>query len=857
MNVFSKVTLKGLLKNRTRTIVTIIGVILSVSMITAVTAFISSLQNYLIENAIASEGNWHVEFINVDSDFLDSISQNQAVNNFAVTQQYDLSGFPDESEEQISHLYIQGFDDEAFEMFFINVKEGRLPQNETELIVSQGNHFKCEIGEEMTLHFYYYNHEENTYITNETRTYTIVGAYHGPERAAKTRIEPQTTGFSGEYSIFIELKNPRNVYEFAEKNIDAFRDDVFGNKYEYKLNRELLRALGILSNENFNAVLYSLASILITLIMFGSVSLIYNSFAISVSERTRQFGMLSSVGATKKQLRKSVLFEGLCIGIVGIPLGILAGITGIAVVLKIIGDILNNIIFGSIPISLSVSIEAIAIAALIGILTIMISAYFPANRATRVTAIESIRQSADIKIKANEVRTFKLTEKLLGVPGMLSFKNFKRNKKRYRATILSLFVSVVLFISAGAFGMYLRQMSTRLLDDFPYDVLIQTHNNHHEFDDSQFLSFFNLFKNYDDVYDGAYWKTLIANTRIDENLLSDRFLNRGFSISSVDHEYPVVSVHLIDDMTYKNWLNELSLSQSDFMEQTGRYLMIAKINSFEREHGNDYMRAVSYDILNTAQPMEITLGFSDFGRADDTNEYESKAVTVHFVDSFPHQMGRNSFTGYFLFAPYSHSEYFDFQIPADAPSTVSHIMTFFSDNALKMLEDMRDALGEHLNLRNDSTHNYFLSSIAEEQEQNRRIMLVINVFVYGFVILISLITIANVFNTITTNINLRRREFAMLKSVGMTDGGLNKMIIYECMCYGVNALLFGLPVSFGVTWLIYNGVMKGIDVPFTLPWSSIGIAVSSVFLIVFVTMMYAVSKIKKENTIDALRNEVL
>ena len=121
--------------------------------------------------------------------------------------------------------------------------------------------------------------------------------------------------------------------------------------------------------------------------------------------------------------------------------------------------------------------------------------------------------------------------------------------------------------------------------------------------------------------------------------------------------------------------------------------------------------------------------------------------------------------------------------------------------------------------------------------------------------LISLIAAANVFNTITTNINLRRREFAMLKSVGMTAKGMNKMMNFECIMYGTKALIYGLPVSAGVTFLIYRAINEGIDTDFFIPWRAVIIAVLSVFIVVFSTMMYSMSKIKKDNPIDALKNE--
>ena len=93
----------------------------------------------------------------------------------------------------------------------------------------------------------------------------------------------------------------------------------------------LLRYYGVTANDQLRMTLFSLAGIIMSVIIIGSVALIYNAFAISVSERARHLGMLSSVGATKKQKRNSVFFEGAVIGAISIPIGILAGIAGIGI----------------------------------------------------------------------------------------------------------------------------------------------------------------------------------------------------------------------------------------------------------------------------------------------------------------------------------------------------------------------------------------------------------------------------------------------------------------------------------------------------------------------------------------------
>ena len=159
-------------------------------------------------------------------------------------------------------------------------------------------------------------------------------------------------------------------------------------------------------------------------------------------------------------------------------------------------------------------------------------------------------------------------------------------------------------------------------------------------------------------------------------------------------------------------------------------------------------------------------------------------------------------------------------------------------------------------VENGLSKNY-LTDYAEGVEENRTLILIINVFSYGFVVLISLIAAANVFNTVSTNISLRRREFAMLKSVGMSNKEMSRMMNFECVLYGSRALLYGLPISAVITWFIYRVMSNVFSVGYYLPWGAIMIAVFSVFLVVFATMMYSMRKIKADNPIDALKNENL
>ena len=233
-------------------------------------------------------------------------------------------------------------------------------------------------------------------------------------------------------------------------------------------NSDLLNYYGATTFFSVNRMIYSFAVILLLMISFGSVSLIYNSFSISVAERTRQFGILKSIGATRKQIRDSVLYEALVLCAVGIPLGLLVGCLGIGITLYCLRDSFGFLMGESgnaLQMHFVLNGWALLAAAGIGLVTAIISAWIPAKRAVRVSPVEAIRQTKDVKLRGREVRTSRLTEKLFGFSGMLAAKNFKRNRKRYRSTVVGLFLSVTLFISASSFCAYLTDAVDQLGGD--------------------------------------------------------------------------------------------------------------------------------------------------------------------------------------------------------------------------------------------------------------------------------------------------------------------------------------------------------------------------------------------------------
>ena len=675
-------------------------------------------------------------------------------------------------------------------------------------------------------------------VTNTAKMYTVVGMYERPgfeEHSAPgytliTKDDSRNSASS--YSLFVTLKNPRQIKAYTN-NINGTQTLVF--------NDYVLRFMGVSDNKLFNALLYTVGGILVAIIMVGSIFLIYNSFYISLNERTQQFGILSSVGATAKQLRNSVLFEGLCIGIVGIPIGILAGIASIGLVIPIVAEKFKSILYSTVPLSLSVSLSAIAAAAVVSLITILISAYIPARKAANTPIVESIRQTNEIKTEAKAVKTSSLAQRMYGLEGTLALKNFKRNKRRYRSIVLSLILSIILFVSGSAFRTTLKRLSDRLIMDIDYDILLTAEN----MDDSEMFQLYDKLKNTDGVYESSYQTVYAYTSTVKESELSDSYRKyRGATTPDETISFPT-DIQFIEDGEYLHFIKKLGLPPEEYYGQNGKLIAVAKQRVEQNDGPNEPLDLFASHSMTLHVSPEID---------NKTSSEHDQTITVTFTDTYPvdpppKQQSQKSSYVFMVVAPYSLKERFE------APDIHSITgLSFLSKDHTQTVAEMESIIQNA-----GITSPYTLYNVYEIVEQYRSLTFVIDVFTYVFVIMISLIAVANVFNTISTNIRLRRRELAMLRSVGMSDRDFNKMMNFECVFYGMRALIFGLPIAGIISWLIYLGLVsveKIDNFVFVFPWGSMAISVISVLFIVFVTMLYAIRRIQRENIIDALRDDM-
>ena len=867
MNIFNKVTLQSMKKSRTRTIVTVIGVALSAAMITAVSTFAVSLQNYMVNGAIQKYGGWHVEFLDVPPSFVREQAADSRVADTAAFEEIGYAVLEGGKNPDKPYLFLAGFSPDTYASLPVNLISGRLPENSGEILipahVAANGGVGYQVGDRLTLQVGSrrkggavlgqhdpYSPEEtlagvepagrDTLALGAEKTYKVVGICERPafEEATApgytviTRWDGTDTGDN--LSVFVTLKQPRQVRSYAE--------GVPGS-YARVFNDDVLRFMGLSDDAIFNGLLYSVVGILVALIMAGSIFLIYNSFTISLNDRVRQFGILLSVGATRKQLQNSVLFEGLCIGALGSPIGILVGIPGIKLVLSLVSANFGNIMYDTVPLTLKVSVPVLAAAAAVSMATILISAYIPARKAAGAPVMECIRQTGEVRLSAGMVKTSKLAARILGLEGTLALKNFKRNRRRYRSIVLSLTLSVVLLVTASTFSSHLKRAAEGAVVDSDYDICFCAR----DMDEGELFALYDKLRTADGVYESSYQAVAAYTAAVNTEDFSEGYReSAGYGPGGEVVELPM-DVQFIEDKLYWDFIESLGLPREKFTGPDAPLLAVAKAKKAdEGETGKS-------SLINMFAKPGISLSLKPVmdGGAE-TRAGLGRNVVLTFVDTIPLDTlpkPPSEVTPYVFLAvaPYG--------LKADFVSSGTRTdlgLTFRSENPSQSTAEMETMI------RGTGTAcGYTLYNMQKMLEQNRNITFVVDVFTYVFVAMISLIAVANVFNTISTNIRLRRRELAMLRSIGMSDRDFRKMMSFECILYGARTLFLGLPMAGVLSWLIYRWmVWGGAEIDFMFPWDSMGISVLGVFLAVFVTMLYAVGRIRKENIIDALRDDM-
>ena len=846
MSILNDLTIKNLKLNKKRTIVTIVGIILSTALMVGIGLLFSSFQDYMIRETISYNGKYEAEYGDVSLDKLNSIDKKDF--SYFYQKPIGFSKF-DSANEYKPYIYISSVDKEYFNE--LHLISGRFAENDSELVIS--NHINTnggasyKIGDIITLKYgerviegvntlanNEYYEEETLNIVGE-KTYTIVGIversnFEDYSASGYSTFTLDMNDKDGTVNVFVMFNNKKKIIKQSE---DLAKKLGYNNAISY--NSTLLALYGESTYGNIMKSMITMIVIMLSLVSIGCIVVIYNSFAISVMERKKEFGLLSSIGATKKQLSYTVFFEALIEGIIGIILGIGGAYIGIGTVILIINNLIGDILV--LKLNLVTNIVFIIIPVIFMILVIFISALVPSRRAAKVSPIEAIRQNDDIKINKKKIKTGKLVNKLFGIEGEIALKNIKRNKKKYRVTIVSLFISIVLFISFSSYMNYTIDTASSVMGEVPYDYQISYFGDDNDIDALDKISEIiksNDVKEY--VSYSASNLSIIGNyTYSDEYLDFYKSAYGDDGIKALTNlKYQYISIYILDDISYNKYKELIGLDKDS----------VILLNKFKGvSYGNN--KRVNYDIpvINNGDINIKICNFDDNDEDVDTTKYCNKKIDNIFITN-------KSFD---LIEEFSYMSDFKLIVNKKLYDNISDSGTHYTQfNIISDNTDNIDKLTKEL----DKYDNVNYTNVKESMKQANNMILVVKILMYGFIGLITLIGVTSVFNTISTSMALRKREFAVLRSIGLTRKGFNKILFFESLFFGLKSLIYAIPVSLGVTIIIHYALADMMSInSIVIPWKAIIISIVSVFVIVLLTMMYSTSKIKKHNIIEQIREE--
>lgn len=860
MNILNKLTNKHLIMNKKRTIVTIVGIILSTALMVGMGLLLSTFRESMVQEVIMSGGDYNARIDNISKNNLVMISNNSDIEHYITRNYLGYARIPDNEIKS----YFKAFSIDTAYMSHLTLLEGHLPTNNKEIIVPKYLYEQYQellkIGNTITLSFgdRYYNNEpltprngytEGEYINNpKNYTFTIVGVIerdYYEDREIGCFI--YTTGIpSNNMDIFITYKNVNSTYENTRdiaKSLGIIKEEDYYRRIEY--NTSLLALYGVSSYRNLINSMAGMLIIMLSLVSIACIIVIYNSFAISVMERKKQFGLFASIGATKRQIKSTVLYEAIIVSLIGIPLGILSAYLGIYIVVLIMNNLLKGMF--SVGFHLSTYPLFIIIPIIFMIITIFISALIPAKRASKISPIEAIRLNDDIKIKGKKVKSPKFIKKIFGIEGDIAYKNMRRNKKKYRITVVSLFISIVLFISFSGYITYALASTNSYLAIPDVDILIRydkkfsdpkiieeikssiKDNEYMEFDTRYFYTDTDMYN----TYTKNYQKFLVNN---DFYTTHDTKYIRGINFIIMSND------------TYHTYLNRIGKKEELPILYNNFNYIIYSSGSRKSYQMDKYNGSISK--INILSLIEDN---SNIDTENALNNYEE----LFQIDNY--YISNDNFIGLSLF-----------------DSNVQEVIIISENMAreYKILTDNEESSHDYTSIQIKSSsytdidkllkeyettgklNNIYYNNIKEDLKTENNMIIAIKILVYGFITLVTLIGVTSVFNTINTSIALRRKEFAVLRSIGLTPKGFNKILCFESLFFGIKSLIYAIPVSCGIIFLMYLSMRNTVELnTILIPWKSIFLAIILDFLVITISMSYATKKVKKDNILDAIREE--
>lgn len=937
MNLMKTLTLKNLKLNRKRTIVTIVGIILATALLSALVTLVSSFQYSMIEYQKQKDGDFHVKFSNVKMSELSEFKNNRNIESTFETMGMGFAKLDGCKNEDKPYAYVMATDEAGFERGCFNLIEGRMAKNEDEIVIPRhlktNGRIDIKVGDEITLDIgkrydsntegviwenSAYEHEAETLTDTVTKHYKVVGIMERPgygmedysaagytfvtysdelaaidngTKSEKSEADTTLTVYSrytqkalrnkdavtadiiGVDEKLFEKANNSSVEMSAEES-DRFLKEMENAKYDIYMNRYLISYECVFPIDGSFKALFTVAAVVALIIILTSVYCIKNSFNISITEKIRQYGMLASVGATRRQIKSSVKTEAAMLGVVGIPVGTMSGILASLILVKVV----NALSAGWLNFALSfhTSLPALILAVILSIATIYFSATGSARKAAKVTPLEAIRNTKEIKIKSSKLKTPAIIGRIWGIGGVISYKNIKRNNKKYRTTVTSIVICSVTFIVISYFMSMAFSMVGMSYASADYNIGINmSYKKDIHIDIEKLSKLVSGIEGVDDYLVGAGYDFDVDKPEYTKEY--GEYCRQVYDNSEdVSQEFLIT---VLDDKSYDKYASDAGIKNADtgailvnkctfdvYNEKSSKYVK-EEMELYKYKAGdtiecgyNMYDDASSDDNAVEGGTESSTEDNSGYVDEETINKGVRKTVDVTIAgvtDKVP-----TCYNGYgntsLLFMNQKGFE----SLWADGksgnefkPGNAIYSAYVVAENADEYQDTFEKETEENPEY---SQISFYVSNLDKEMRDEKSLFTLLGVFAYGLIVVIALIGITNIINTLSTGMELRSREFATLRSIGMTDKQFAGMVRLESVFISVKALVIGVPLGILISYLLCV-IMNRMDgaIIYEPPYKAIILCIVVVIMLIYAIMKLSMTKLRHNNIIETIKNENL
>lgn len=936
MNLMKTLTLKNLKLNRKRTIVTIVGIILATALLSALVTLVSSFQYSMIEYQKQKDGDFHVKFSNVKMSELSEFKNNRNIESTFETMGMGFAKLNGCKNEDKPYAYVMATDEAGFERGCFNMIEGRMAKNEDEIVIPRhlktNGRIDIKVGDEITLDIgkrydsntegviwenSAYEHEAETLTDTVTKHYKVVGIMERPGYGMEdysaagytfvTYSDELAAIDNGTKSEASEADTTLTVYsrytKKALRNKDAVTADIIGvdeklfakannssvemsaeesdrflkemenAKYDIYMNGYLISYECVFPIDGSFKALFTVAAVVALIIILTSVYCIKNSFNISITEKIRQYGMLASVGATRRQIKSSVKTEAAMLGVVGIPVGTMSGILASFILVKVV----NALSAGWLNFALSfhTSLPALILAVILSIATIYFSATGSARRAAKVTPLEAIRNTKEIKIKSSKLKTPAIIGRIWGIGGVISYKNIKRNNKKYRTTVTSIVICSVTFIVISYFMSMAFSVVGMSYASADYNIGINmSYEKDIHIDIEKLSKLVSGIEGVDDYLVGAGYDFDVRKPKYTKEY--GEYCRQVYDNSEDVSQMFLITV--LDDKSYDKYASDAGIKNAaagailvnkgtfDVYNENSLKYVKKEMELYKYKAGdtiecgyNVYDDASSDDNAAEGDTESSTGDNSGYVDEETINNGVRKTLDVTIAgvtDRVP--IGYKSYSYATLL--FMNQKGFE-SLWADGKSNelkqryVSYSAYVVAENA----DEYQDTFEKETEGNPEySQISFYVSNLDKQMRDEKSLFTLLGVFAYGLIVVIALIGITNIINTLSTGMELRSREFATLRSIGMTDKQFAGMVRLESVFISVKALVIGVPLGILISYLLCV-IMNRMDgaIIYVPPYKAIILCIVVVIMLIYAIMKLSMTKLRHNNIIETIKNENL